>query len=108
MTNTTIHSDQDKAVVQPARDLVAAFLPDLRSQLQAAVAAGVRELVLDFTRVQMIDSAGIGLVIAAHNSLRKAGGRLAITGASAEVANLLRCMRVHQHLSVNQSSGEPA
>jgi anti-anti-sigma factor len=69
--------------------------------MRGIVQDGVRELVVDLTGVQMVDSSGIGLLISAHNSLRKVGGRLAVVHASAEILELFQTMRMHQHFSVS-------
>ena len=50
----------------------------LLAQLREMVAAGVGPLTLALAGVQMADSAGIGLLISAHNSLNKAGGELTV------------------------------
>jgi anti-anti-sigma factor len=89
------------ALVQADDDLVAAKLPPLRSRLREMVAAGILHLTLDLTPVQMVDSAGIGLMISAHNSLKKAGGELTIIHASGDILQLLRSMRIHQHFSIS-------
>jgi anti-anti-sigma factor len=106
MDNTTVTRQTDaRTVVAVEGDLVAVRLPELRSALRGAVAAGARELVLDLGRTRMIDSSGLGLLIAAHNSMRKAQGRLEVVHASPEVLDLLRTMRMHQHFNI---SGERA
>jgi anti-anti-sigma factor len=89
------------AVFQPEGDLVSAKLPSLRSRLREMVAAGILHLTLDLTPVQMVDSAGIGLLISAHNSLKKAGGELTVIHASGDILQLFRTMRIHQHFSVS-------
>ena len=93
--------EDNKAVVRPAGDMVAATLPELRAKMREIVEEGVRELVIDLADVQMVDSSGIGLLISAHNSLRKAGGQLAVIHASADILELFRTMRIHQHFSVS-------
>jgi anti-sigma B factor antagonist len=91
-----------KAVVQPDGDaIVAASIPGLRGALRGFVEEGVRELVVDLSGVKMVDSSGIGLLIAAYNSLRKVGGTLAVIHASAEILELFQSMRMHQHFSVS-------
>lgn len=72
----------------------------LREEFKALIASGVRELTLDFTAVRSIDSMGIGLLVAAHNSLAKAQGRLMLTGVGPEIFNLLTLMRIDKHMSV--------
>ncbi len=108
MANTTVIQEDDRTVVQPAGDVVAALLPELRSVLRGAVAGGTRELVVDLARAHMVDSSGLGLLIAAHNSMRKSGGRLSVVHASPEVFDLLRTMRMHQHFSISGERAEGA
>jgi anti-anti-sigma factor len=98
---TVVTREDNKAVVRPSGDtIVAATIPELRTQMRAIVEAGVRELVIDLAAVRMVDSSGLGLLIAAHNSLRKMGGQLAVIHASTDLLELFRSMRMHQHFSV--------
>lgn len=90
-------------VVQPEGDLTAAKLPAFRSRLREIVASGVLRLTVDLSGVRSVDSSGIGLLVAAHNSLKKSGGELAVIHASKDILDLLRTMRIHQHFSVSGS-----
>lgn len=82
-------------------DVVAANLPGLRSSIKERVGAGALYLVLDLSGVAMVDSAGIGLLIATHNTLRRAGGALEIMHASEEIRSLFQAMRMHQHFRIS-------
>jgi anti-anti-sigma factor len=106
MTNTVITWKERDALVQPAGNVVAALVPELRSALRGALANGVREMIIDFAHVEMVDSTGLGLLISAHNSICKAGGRLAVIHASKEILDLFRSMRIHQHFSVSRDGGQ--
>ncbi len=86
--------------LRPQGDIVAAAIPELRNRLRAMVSDGVRELSLDFGEVRMVDSAGIGLIVASHNSLSKLGGKVMVINASADIVELLMTMRIHQHIAV--------
>jgi anti-anti-sigma factor len=103
MNNQTKPQDATSAVVQPEGDLVAARLPALRSKLQEMLGAGMVHLTLDLAGTRMVDSAGIGLLISAHNSLKKAGGDLTVIHVSQDILDLFRTMRIHQHFSVSGS-----
>lgn len=94
-------TQQKQATNQPSGDIVAATVPELRSSLRDLLASGVRQLALDLTNVKMVDSAGLGLLIATHNSLKKVGGQLSVIEASPDVMELLTTMRMHQHFSIN-------
>ena len=94
--------EDNKVVVRPDGDrIVAATFPELRSKMRGIVEEGVRDLVVDLTGVNMVDSSGIGLLIAAYNSLRKVGGTLAVIHASAEILELFQTLRMHQYFSVS-------
>jgi anti-anti-sigma factor len=91
----------EKAVVRPSGDsIVAASVDELRARIRVIVAEGVRDLIVDLTDVRMVDSSGIGLLISAHNSLRKVDGKLAVIHASPEILELFHTMRMHQHFSI--------
>lgn len=94
-------TQQKQATNQPSGDIVAATVAELRSSLRDLLASGVRQLALDLTNVKMVDSAGLGLLIATHNSLKKVGGQLSVIEASPDVMELLTTMRMHQHFSIN-------
>jgi anti-anti-sigma factor len=94
--------EESKAVIRPDGDsIVAASVPELRIKFRGVVEEGVRDLVVDLSDVRMVDSSGIGLLIAAHNSLKKIGGQLAVIHATADILELFQTMRMHQHFSVS-------
>jgi anti-anti-sigma factor len=91
----------DKTVIKPNFDVVAALLPELRDTLKLAVNGGAKEVCVDMSHVTMIDSLGLGLIIATHNSLNTAGGRLSVINASKDVYDLFRNMRLDKHFAVS-------
>jgi anti-anti-sigma factor len=101
MTNELISQELDAAVIRLEGDLVAPALPAMRSKLRQMVSSGTRHLTLDLASAQIVDSAGIGLLIAAHNSLKKAGGELTVINVSPEILELFQSMRMHQHFRVS-------
>jgi anti-anti-sigma regulatory factor len=69
------------------------------------IKSGVLHLTLDLAGARMVDSTGIGLLIAAHNSLKTAGGELKVIHASSDIAALFRTLRIHKHFSVSEDGG---
>jgi anti-anti-sigma factor len=101
MAETTQTNIAIREVYRVEEDIVASSATTLRTRMKDLMALGVAELVLDLSRVRMVDSAGIGLLISAHNSLKKTGGSLEITNASPEIVELFRSMRMHRHFKIS-------
>ena len=77
---------------------------DLKSRLKTDVdehlSEGHRSFVLDMTDVELIDSCGVGTVIAVHHQVAAAGGMLAVANTCPFVLKVLRMMRLDKFLSL--------
>ena len=93
--------DGTNAAVKPQGAVAAAGAAALKAELAALVKAGAIHLTLDFGEVLMVDSMGIGVVIAAFNSVQKAGGSLKLVNLSADVGSLFRTMRLDRHFEIH-------
>jgi anti-anti-sigma factor len=58
-----LRRERDRVTVVPYGELDLATSPRLAAQLDALVAAGVTDIVLDLTRLTFMDSTGLNLVI---------------------------------------------
>lgn len=86
----------------PAR-VTAQDVPALRERYKGLIQEGVRELSLDFSQVESIDSMAIGLLVATHNSLLKCGGVLSVVNTPGNVYQLLTLMRLDKHFPIAQA-----
>jgi len=86
--------------VNPGQDLVSSVIPEFKQEMNALLAESPQELRLDLTGTGMMDSIGIGVVIAIHNSMKKSGGKLIVANASENIMKLFRSMRLDQHLTL--------
>jgi anti-anti-sigma factor len=77
--------------------------PALREEFRQRIQDGARSIVLDFSRVESIDSVGIGLLVATHNSLAKLGGALKLSTVPKDIYHLLTLMRLDKHFSIEQA-----
>lgn len=89
-----------KKSVKPGKDIIASMADDFRKKLLKLVKDGVKELTIDLAGVKMVDSVGLGVLIAAHNSLGDAGGKLKVKNASDDIYSLMKTMRLDQHFEV--------
>jgi len=62
---------------------------DLRTCLDAAVATGSGEIVIDLAGLEYIDSAGLGVLVSTLRRLRHAGGDLVLRAPTAGTFRLL-------------------
>ena len=90
-----------KKTVKPGKDIVASMAEDFRKKLLKLVDQGIKSLTIDFANVRMVDSVGLGVLIAAHNSLKEVGGSLNIKNVSEDIYKLLKTMRLDQHFEVS-------
>jgi anti-anti-sigma factor len=86
--------------VTPGQDLVSSMVPGFKEEMNALLAESPQELRLDLSGTGMMDSIGIGMVIAVHNSMKKKGGKLVIANVSENIAKLFKSMRLDQHLNL--------
>jgi anti-sigma B factor antagonist len=73
-------------------------LKDVEDAIREQIMRGQRKLVLDFSGLNYIDSAGIGVVAVCIGLMERTGGKLAVVGAVGQVKQLLEL--THLNLSV--------
>ncbi len=82
-------------------DLTASVVPGLQAALRAALGADVTEVVADLLHTAMLDSSGIGLLIATSNALAKRGGRIRVVNVAPDILQLLQSMRLTARLNTS-------
>lgn len=101
-----METPQDDTVHMTLESRVSAQdVPALRETFRERIQQGARRLHLDFSRVESLDSMGIGLLVATHNSLAKLGGALLLTGVNKDIHQLLTLMRLDKHFSITPATG---
>jgi anti-anti-sigma factor len=95
-----IMKQQDSVTIMPDTDIVASMANAFRTELKSLIDEGARELTIDLAGVQMVDSVGLGVFIATHNTLNQHEGRLIVSNVSDDIVTLLKTMRLDQHFTV--------
>ncbi|MGO9260252.1 MAG: STAS domain-containing protein [Bryobacteraceae bacterium] len=72
------------------------------------VADGRLRVMLDLTRVDYIDSAGIGVLAMAAGQLKQAGGRLALVAGEGRVRALLRLTGLDEIMPLSETVEQAA
>lgn len=95
-----IRREGGRAVIRPGRDIVASAVEGLKTEIKDFLAVETGPVAIDLTGVDMVDSVGIGLLIATHNTLAKSGRGLALVGVGQDLAGLFRTMRLDKHFEM--------
>lgn len=89
-----------QATVKPGINVVASMADGFREELQELVRETPESIIIDLSDVEMVDSMGIGVMIAVHNSLAKTKGLLKIVNANKNLLTLFHTMRLDRHFVV--------
>ncbi len=98
-----INKEDDKVIVKPGKDIVASMADELRTELHSLVQESPKEIIIDLTGVEMVDSVGIGILIATHNSLNNAEGQLKVINVDKDIYSLFTTMRLDRHFAVEKA-----
>jgi anti-sigma B factor antagonist len=100
MTETQVIHTGAQATIILGERLVASEVPNLKSEMKRLIGEGVTWLSLDCIHLSLMDSTGIGCLVAAHNSLTRVNGSLSVIHVSTDIYDLLCSMRLDRHIKI--------
>ena len=100
----TVVSDRLSAAVVLDGEIDISTCPAVRRLLMAAISGGDVHLAVDMSGVTFIDASGIGVLVAAANRARRAGGGLSLLAPSRQVQRLLDILYLDAILPAAQRS----
>jgi anti-sigma B factor antagonist len=100
---TEIIEDGNQTLVIVHQDMVASMTGELKNELKPLVQVGIKELVIDLTYVEMIDSTGLGLFADTYHSLSKVGGKLKVINASKQICYLIKAVGLDRRFEVREA-----
>lgn len=89
-----IHKNNNTAMISFDGSLYVEDAASVREQLVALAEEGVSMLTLDFSGLDYIDSAGLGVLISVNKRCLQKGGGVTITGLKGMVGELFRLTRL--------------
>jgi anti-sigma B factor antagonist len=101
MANYNIQATGKNCSVTPTGDLTAHVVPELQAAIKQQLQQGVSEVVFDLAATAMLDSSGIGLLIATSNSLSRQQGRVRVINVAPDILQLLQSMRLVTRLNAS-------
>ena len=98
-----IIKDGDKATIKPGVDVVASMAENFKNELLSAINDSKEDFIIDLEGVEMVDSVGIGVIIAAHNTLNQSDRTLKVINVIKDVYGLFTTMRLNRRFDVEEA-----
>jgi len=95
-----VRTTPDRVVLELHGELDLLGAPLLQKKIEQASGEARGILVLDLQELQFVDSAGLRVILMAHESARQQGQEFALTKGSAQVQRLLSIAGVDEHLRI--------
>ncbi|WP_028574650.1 STAS domain-containing protein [Desulfonatronovibrio hydrogenovorans] len=92
--------DGKDVLVLVEENIVASTSQNLKQMIKDAISPGMKTLILDLDRVEQVDSIGMGVLIAAYNTLRKENIEFKLVNVGENIYDLFRVMRLDKHFEV--------
>lgn len=67
-----------------------------------------QRVILDLTPLELIDSAGVGAIVACFSQVKKSGGTLRVAGAKGMVETVLKLTQIHRAIGFFPTVAEAA
>jgi anti-anti-sigma factor len=75
---------------------------DVRAALGDAIDAGVDDVIVDMSGVELMDATGLGVLVGCHRRAERAGRRLVLQSVPERIDRLLLATRLHRVLCVDR------
>ena len=98
-----VHHQRPGQVVELEGGLEVGSVADVRLALHAAVDAGSGDLEVSLARVDLVDAAGLGVLVGVHRRCGRAGRRLILVDVPPLILRLLFVTKLDQVLRVRRS-----
>ncbi|MCD4674790.1 MAG: STAS domain-containing protein [Desulfobacula sp.] len=95
-----IVNQDNQTIIKPGMDVVASMAEDFKNELLSVINESSAEVVIDLAGVEMVDSVGIGVIIAAHNTLNQSDRKLKVINVAKDVYGLFSTMRLNRRFTV--------
>jgi anti-anti-sigma factor len=94
-----------KKIIKPGKAVTAPKVDGLRDKLLKVPEQKIKKLVLDFAKVETVDSVGLGLVLATYNTMKDTGGDLEIINVPEDIYGVFSATGLDRHLEIQSAGG---
>jgi anti-anti-sigma factor len=101
-----VRSEPDRVVLELHGELDLLAAPELEAAIEDVEAGSPAIVVLDLQDLQFVDSAGLRVILAAHERAQQQAWDFALTPGSEQVQRLFAIAGIGDHLRIIASPGE--
>ena len=88
------------AILKPEGNILAAVSRSMREKLDLMLSAGDYDLQIDMSNVELMDSTGIGVLVAVHNRLAQKSGALKLINTPDKIRRMLQLMNLDRRFTI--------
>ena len=87
--------------VKPGKGIVESTVEDFKDKLLKIIEQDIKELAIDMKNVKDVDSTGLGVLIAAKNSLDQTGGQLSLKNVPENIESFFQVLGLEGYFNLN-------
>ncbi len=103
-----LRPDRDLPVVEVRGELDVATAGDFRDVMHEALDLGTAEVAVDVSRLDFIDSTGLGVVVSAVKTLEHRGGVLSVFHPTRATRRVLEMTGLAERIKIVDGEGDPS
>lgn len=93
---------KEKTTIIPEADITSFTAEEFKKKILMFIHNSSGDVVLDFKSVEKVDSVGLGVLQAAHNTLLQKERGMKIVNVSDDIYGLFGAMRLHRRIPVER------
>ena len=105
---TIIRQRDGVAILEPSGKIMGTAVSDLREVITAQIdASDAPRMLIDFGKVTMMDSSGLGTLMGAHVAAKQHGGRIGVINVGKNIKNLIvrsRLVSIFEHYDTEDAA----
>ncbi len=105
---TTVRYKDGVTILEPSGKIMGTGVTELREVMTAEIDASDRpRILIDFEKVNMMDSSGLGTLMGAHVTITRQGGRVGVINVGKNIKNLIvrsRLASIFEHFTTEEEA----
>ncbi len=95
-----IMNQGDQIVIKPGMAFVASMAEDFKAELVSVINEGHTDVIIDLEGAEMIDPVGVGIVVAAFNTLKQSNRTLRVINVTKDMKHLFSSLQLDRRFVV--------